>query len=150
MGNPVDLSGHMTKSALDEFANGTLEHDELTAAAEHIGQCEQCALALAKAIEAKPAAPPDGFDEEVLKRISNSKGKRAELTHFSIRVALAASIALFFIFSSAWGALSRLQGPLSNIKAPDFSAVESINRQLQNFSQQILNMEVFQNAQETK
>ncbi len=152
MGNPIDLNGHMTQKALYDFANGRLEHDELTTAAEHVARCERCALALAEAIEARPVATavPDGFDEETLKRISSPKGKRTELTHFSIRVALAASIALFFIFSSAWGALGGLQKPLSNIKAPDFSAVENINMRLQNFSQQILDMEVFQNAQETK
>lgn len=145
MGNPIDSNGHVTQTALTNFSNGLLEHDELIAAAKHITQCEQCALGLAQAVEARSSETviPEGFDEEVLKRISSSKRKKTELTHFSIRVALAACIALFFIFSSAWGTLGRLQEPLSNIKAPNFSAVESINMQLQNFSEQLLNMEVF-------
>lgn len=152
MRNPVDLNAHVTQAALDDLVNGLLAHDELATAAQHIARCEPCALALAEAIEARPAAiaVPDGFDEEVLKRISSPKGKRTELTCFSLRVALAAGIALFFVFSSAWGTLGGLQEPLSNIKAPDFSAVERINMRLQDFSQQILDMEVFQYAQETK
>lgn len=143
MNNPVDYTAHITQTALTHFLQGHLNHEELTAAAEHIAQCEQCARALANAIEAGSAAAPIGFDEEVIKRVSSSKRERRELTRFAIRVALAACVALFFIFSSAWGAFARLQGPLSNIKAPDFTVVESINHRLQNFSLQILKMEVF-------
>ena len=151
MGNPVDGSGHVTQAALCGFAAGRLRCDELSAVAEHTARCEQCALALAEAIEARQvAAAPAGFDEEVMNRVSSPKRKKAELARFSVRVALAACITLLFIFSGALGMLGGLQEPLAKIKAPDFSAVDNINMRLQCFSEQILNMEVFLNVQETK
>lgn len=151
MENPVDQSDHITQTALLDFAAGRLKHDKLMAAAEHIAGCKQCAAGLAEAAEAKRAAVvPAGFDEQVLSRISRARKKKTELLYFSFRVALAACVALFFIFSSALDTLAGPRDSFVKINAPDFSAVESINTHLQHFSQQILNMEVFQHAQETK
>lgn len=152
MNKPINISGHITQTLLHEFADGTLGQDALIAAAAHIAECEQCALALAEAIEAKQAANvPAGFDEEVFCRIAHlTEKKTGGLVHFSFRVALAACVSLLFIFS---GTLNRLADPnhsFEKIKSPDFSVVETINTNLQNFSHKILTMEVFQHDKETK
>lgn len=142
---------HITQKGLRDFAAGSLGPEELDAVAQHIAECEQCALALAEAIETKqPSEAPAGFEEEILDRISRSTGTRAELFRFSFRVALAACVAFLFIFSSALNTLAGCRNPLAEIKAPGFSVVENINTHLRDFSQQILEMEAFQNAQETK
>lgn len=151
MKNLIDASGHATQTALHDFAAGLLNPEELDEVAEHIADCESCALALAEAAEAEqPVLVPAGFEEEVLNRISRSGGNRAELFRFSFRVALAACITLFFVFSSAMNMLAGSRNPLAKIKAPGFSAVETINTHLRDFSQQILEMEAFKDAQKAK
>ena len=149
--NPIDQDGHVTQAALRDFAAGSLKREERMAVAQHAAGCERCALALAEAIEAKPpAAAPAGFEEEIRNRISRVGENHAELLRFSFRVALAACAALFLIFSSTWGTLADPESPFAKIKAPGFSAVENLNTHLRDFSQQLLDMEVFQNAEKTK
>lgn len=146
----IDSGGHVTQSALRDFAAGSLSHDELMEVAEHIADCEQCARSLAEMVETKQPAVPAGFEEEVLSRISREKEKKKELLHFSFRVAIAACGTLFFVFSSTMNTLASHPNAFAQIKAPGFSAVGNINTHLRNFSQQILDMEVFNNAKETK
>lgn len=147
----IDPNGHVTPAALRDFAAGSLKPEELDQVAEHIAGCEQCALALAEAAEAQqPVEAPAGFEEEIRNRISHSGKGRAELFRFSFRVALAAGIALFFLFSGTFHALVNSRNPSAEIKAPGFSAVEKINTHLRNFSQQILEMEAFKDAKKTK
>ena len=151
MKNLMDAGGHVTQTAIRDFAAGSLDPEELDEVAEHIAGCESCALALAEAVEAEqPVSVPAGFEEEVLNRIPRPGGNRAELFRFSFRVALAACITLFFVFSSAMNTITSSRNPFAKIKAPGFSAVETINTHLRDFSQQILEMEAFKNAQKAK
>ncbi len=149
MGNPVDSNGHITQAALHDFAAGSLDSGDLAAAAEHVAACGRCASALAEIVETEQPVPA-GFEEELRNRISREEERKTELFHFSFRVALAASIALFFVFSSAISMLAGPRDPLVQIRAPGFSAIESISTHLRDFSQQILDMEVFKNAEKTK
>lgn len=151
MKNPIDRRGHVAKAVLTDFTAGLLTHDELMKATEHIAGCKQCALALAQAIETKQAAlVPVGFDEEVLCRIRRLKEKKTEFLRFSFRVALAACVALFLIFSNTLNTLAGSDNYLKKIESFDFSVVESINTHLHCFSQRLLYMEVFQHDEETK
>lgn len=151
MKNLIDPSGHVTQTALRDLAAGSLDPEELDEVAEHIAGCEFCALALVEVIKAnQPVLVPAGFEEEVLKRIPRPGGNRAELFRFSFRVALAACIALFFVFSSAMNMLAGSRNPFEKIKAPGFSAVETINTNLRDFSQRILEMEAFKDAEKAK
>ena len=145
----IDPNGHVTQAALRDFAAGSLNHDELMAVAEHVAVCERCASSLAELVETKQPVPA-GFEEETLNRISHAKERKTALFHFSFRVALAASIALFFVFSGTIKTLAGPRDPLVQIKAPGFSAIENINTHLREFSQQILDMEVFKNAKEAE
>ena len=147
----IDSSGHVTRAAIHDFATGSLKSEELDEVAEHIAGCESCALALAEAAEAElPVLVPAGFEEEIRNRISCSGGNRTELFRFSFRVALAACITLFFVFSSAMNTIASSRNPFAKIKAPGFSAIETINTRLRDFSQQILEMEAFKDAEKTK
>lgn len=147
----IDSSGHVTQEAIHNFTAGSLKPEELDKVAEHIAGCESCALALAEVIEAnQPALAPVGFEEEILNRIPPPGGNRAELFRFSFRVALAACITLFFVFSSAMNAITSSRNPFEEIKAPGFSEIETINTHLRDFSQQILEMEAFKDAEKTK
>lgn len=150
MNNLFDPDGHVAQPTLSGFAAGDLNREELTAVAEHIAVCEQCAGALAEAVEVKPpASVPAGFEEAILNRISDSNEKRAELFHFSFRVALAACAALLLVFSSTLNAFAG-SNLFAKIKAPDSCAIEIVNTHLRDFSQQILDMEVFHHAEKTK
>lgn len=141
-----DTNHHVTQTALNDFATGSLQPEELDDVASHIAGCEQCAIALAEVLEAgEPAEVPEGFEEEISNRIYRLRQKNAEFFHFSLRVALAACITLFFVFSSVLNVFNGSRNHLINIKAPGFSVVESVSTNLRNFSQQILEMEVFKN-----
>ena len=151
MKNLIDPSGHVTQAAIRDFAAGSLKPGELDEVAEHIAGCGSCALALAEAAEAEqPVLVPAGFEEEVLNRLSRSGGNRAELFRFSFRVALAACIALFFVFSSAMNIITNFPNPLEKIKPPGSSVVETIDTHLRDFSQRILEMEAFKDAEKAK
>lgn len=151
MKNLIDPSGHVTRTAIRDFAAGSLKPEELDEVTEHIAGCESCTLALAEAAEAEqPVLVPAGFEEEILNRLSRLGGNRAELFRFAFRVALAACITLFFVFSSAMNTITSSRNPFEKIKAPGFSAVETINTHLRDFSQQILEMEAFKDAEKAK
>lgn len=142
---------HIAQTLLDDFAAGLLKYDEMITAMEHIEGCEKCALALTEVIETKqPALAPAGFYEEVLRKITHLKENKKELLHYSFRVAIAACAALFLIFSGALNILTKPRSSIEKIESLDFSVVDNINTQLQYFSQQILDMEVFINDEETK
>lgn len=147
----IDSDGHATRAAIRAFAAGRLNPEELDEVSEHVAGCGLCARALAGEIEKGPPVPvPAGFEEEILGRLSPPRGSRAELLRFSFRVVLAACLALFFVFSSAMTAAAGARSPLAEIKAPGFSTVETINTRLRDFSQRLLKMEAFQDAEKTK
>lgn len=149
MEKQFDANGHVTKTALSKFAAGELEQSDFAGIAEHVAGCRQCAGLLADVAEEREPVPA-GFEEEVMNRISRKKKKQAKLLYFSFRVVLAASLALFIAFSSVIRVLTAPGEPLEKIRAPGFSTVESINTRLHDFSQQLLNLEVFKNAEKTK
>ncbi len=150
MSNPIfDENKHLTDDAFRSLQNGSLNSDELISAAEHLGTCTLCLRMLSQYFESeKFAEVPSGFAEEIGKKISTVKEKRVQFVFYSLRVAIAACIALIIGFSGFFNFLTDPHSGVNCIKAPNFSFVNTINSDIINFSQKILNMEVFYNDKE--
>lgn len=143
-------NSHPTTQTLHDFASGTLPLEETLAVADHIASCLPCTRALSEIAGDYPSAAPVGFEEEISSRIARKKEKKWELFRFSFRVTAAACAAFFFIFLGALNTAAGPRDPLAKIEAPSFSTVNTISSQLRDFSQKILNMEVFQHAEAKK
>ncbi len=144
-------NGHLTKISLEGLKDGTLIDSELVLISEHICSCEDCAEALADSFnESELLNAPLGFEEEVLSKIKNKKQSKNEFIFYSLRVTMAASIALVFVFSGALNSLANTNIKAVNVNPASLSTVNTINKSLNHFSQKIINLEVLGNEKEKK
>jgi hypothetical protein len=142
---------HLTEMSLKAFKEGHLDDKSLILLSEHIACCEECADALADSFnDNELAKAPLGFQEEIQNKIKNKKQNSFQFGFYSLKVAVAACIALIIVFSSQLNYLANTKLVTSYIKAPDLSIVNSINTNLYNLSEKIINMEVFNNENEKK
>ncbi len=130
-----DARGHLTSAALDALKNGETRGGELDAQLAHLGNCAACAQRFAAGIAPEELAPlPKGFAECVRARLPQ---KRAPLLGYSLRVAVAACLALLFLFSGALrGMADSSQTP--SPRAPDLGFVSDFTAGMRTFSQSVL------------
>ena len=144
-------NGHLTKISLKALKEGYLNDTELILISEHICSCEACADALANNFNDNDLADaPLGFQQEILSKVDNKKEKNVLFLFYSLRVAMAASIALVFVFSNVLPYIANTKVEPLNIAPMSLSTTNSINKSLNDFSQKIIHMEVFNNEKEEK
>ncbi len=143
--------GHLSKIALKALKEGSLADNELILLSEHICICEDCADELANSFtDFELAEAPLGFQQEIMCKIKNKKEKNTQFVFYSLRVAIAASIALMFVFSNGLNFLANTKIKTLNVNPISLSSVNTINESLNNFSQKIINLEVFNNEKGKK
>ena len=146
-----EKNGHLTKISLKGFKEGSLSDNELVLLAEHICHCEGCADALADSFDKNELADaPLGFEQEILNKIKNKKVNNTQFVFYSLRVVMAASIALMFVFSNSLTFLVNDKTETLNLNPVNLSSINKVNVGLNNFSQKIINMEVFNNEKGKK
>jgi len=139
-----EKSGHISKISLNKFKEGYLSDNEILMIAEHISLCENCADVLANSFDNDElACAPVGFQQEILSKIKDKKSNRTQFVFYSMRVVMAASIALMFVFSNSLNILAN--NKTLNVNPVNLSSINTVNVNLDNFSQKIINMEVFKN-----
>lgn len=139
-------NGHLTKISLKGLKEGSLGANELILISEHICNCVGCADALANNFNNNElASAPLGFEQEILSKIKKKKENNTRFVFYSLRVAMAASIALIFVFSSQLNFMANTKIKTLNINPLSLSTINTINESLNNFSQKIINLEVFNN-----
>jgi hypothetical protein len=144
-------NGHLSETSLMGLKEGSLSDDELVLISEHISACTSCADALADSFNDNELVDaPLGFEQEVLFKIKKNKEKNTQFIFYSLRVAMAASISLIFVFSNALSFMANTKSAPLNVNPMSLSTVNTINKSLNNFSQQIIHMEVFNNEKEKK
>ena len=144
-------NGHLTKISLKGLKEGSLSDDELVLLSEHICQCEGCADALADSFNNNELVDaPLGFEQEILSKIKKKKESNTQFVFYSLRVAMAASIALMFVFSSPLNFVANTKIETLNVNPMSLSTMNTINESLNDFSQKIINMEVFNNEKGKK
>ncbi|MGH4118144.1 hypothetical protein [Clostridium sp.] len=144
-------NGHLTKISLNMIKEGSLSEVELILMAEHISLCEECADALADSfVDNELACVPSGFEQEILSKIKVKKEKNTQFIFYSIRVVMAASIALMFVFSSQLNFIANTKSETLNINPINLSSINTFNESLNDFSDKIINMEVFNNEKRKK
>lgn len=137
-------NGHLTKKSLKGIKEGTFSDNELVLLLEHICQCEECVVALADSYNNNELMQvPCGFEQETLIKIKNKKVKNTQFIFYSLRVAIAASIALIFVFSNPLNFVASTKVKTLGINPISFSYINTINSNLNKTSQNIINMEVF-------
>lgn len=144
-------NGHLTKISLKGLKEGYLSDNELILISEHICHCEGCADALANSFDdIELVEAPLGFEAEILSKIKKKKENNNQFIFYSLRVAMAASIALMFVFSSTLNFVANTEAKTLNVSPLSLSTVNTINRSLNDFSQKLVNMEVFNNEKGKK
>lgn len=151
MNHMFDENGHLTPPALNALKTGSLSEIELLLAASHMADCLCCASTFANSfseydlIEEFP-----GFAEEVERKLSSQRKDNRQFLPYSIRVAVSACAALLIVFSGTLNFITDIATKAESLKPPELNFVDSINTELQDFSQKILDMEVFQNETKKK
>lgn len=146
-----DKNKHLRFAALEAFKEGLLTDTELILVSEHICNCESCAAVLADSFdENELVEAPLGFEEEIKSKIKKKKQSEIQFFFYSCRVALAACIALVFVFSGTLNFAENTKMEAGNIKPPNLTIVNSISAKLNSFSEKIINMEDLSNDKEKK
>ena len=142
---------HLAPADFRRLAQGAADDKDRMRAAEHMAACPACALAFAEYLENGELAPvPPGFGEEVRGRIRDRKAGRITFVFYSLRVALAACAALVFVFSGAFRYAADVPDRAGCVRAPDLRFVSVFDTQLRDFSQRVLDWEVFTYAKKEK
>lgn len=146
-----DSNGHLTSKAVTLIKSGDLSEVEMIRVLDHITSCEICAGALSESYDENELLEvPAGFANEVESRISHKKTNKKEFVFYSMRVACAACAALAILAFYPVRFINSIDAETSGIKAPDTRVVDSINRNLEGFSEKLLYMEVFHNEKKKK
>jgi hypothetical protein len=144
-------NGHLTKISLNMLKEGSLSENELIIISEHISICKDCADELAGIFDDNElACAPSGFEQEILSKIKRQKEKKTQFIFYSLRVTMAASIALIFVFSSQLNFIANTKSKALDVNPMSLSSINSINESLNDFSEKIINMEVFNNEKREK
>ncbi len=151
MSNPVKAIGHLTEYELKALKEGTLLKSEVLTFSEHISDCGLCAERFTACLEEDELMEvPKGFRENVVHKLQPEKDDRRQLLFYSIRVAVAACITLIFIFSGALNFISGMDNRIMKQDIRGLYVADTVNAGLQNFSEKLLNLEVFASESEKK
>lgn len=146
-----DKTGHLDKISLLKLKEGSLNDDDLSLALEHICNCEKCSEIFANSYNNNELAEaPLGFHNELQNKIKKNGENNTKLLFYSFRVAVAAGIALVFVFSNTLSFVANKKINTDHINSPILSVVSTINTRLSNFSTKIVNLEGFNNEKEKK
>lgn len=144
-----DKEGHLTEEILNVLKFDILQDEELISVLTHISDCQKCAGSFADSFtDDELAEAPLGFEEQVQIKIKGKKQSNIQFSFYCVKVAVAASIALMMVFSN--GLNSMVNTKTNYVKPPDLSIVNSVNANLNNFSEKIIKLEVFNNDKEKK
>lgn len=141
-----DKNGHLTESALKVLKENSLKNDEFFSILEHISHCEKCSANFADSFNNNELTRiPLGFEEEVKSKITRKQKNNTQFFFYSLRVSIAACMALMIVFSGTLNFIANTRIKTMEIAPPNLSIINSINNGLGNFSNKIINMEVFNN-----
>jgi len=144
-------NGHINNRSIHMLKEGSLSDVDLILISEHISSCTNCADALANSFsDSELVCAPSSFEEEILCKIKIKKEKSNQFIFYSLRVTMAASIALVFVFSNQLNFIANTKSSKLNVNPISLSSVNTLNDSLNEFSQKIINMEVFSNEKRKK
>lgn len=146
-----DSNGHINDLCIKKFKKGDLDNKELIVVSQHMECCEKCVQCLTESFDDNELIEvPLGFEEELKNKIIKYKKKDKQFLFYSLRVSIAACISLIFVFSSTLNFIANTKMKTLEIGSPKFTVVNSINIELGNFTNKIINMEVFNNENEKR
>ena len=141
--------GHLSDTTLKELKFDVLKDEELICVLEHISDCQKCAGRFADSFKDDELADaPLGFEEKVQIKLKGKKRSNIQFSFYCVKVAVAASIALMMVFSNGLNSLASTK--TNYVKPLDLSIVNSVNANINTFSQKIIKLEVFNNDKEKK
>ncbi|WP_291643383.1 hypothetical protein [Clostridium sp.] len=144
-------NGHLTKVSINMLKEGSLSEVELILIAEHMSLCAECAGDFTDSLsDNELACVPSGFEQEILSKVKKNKERNTQFIFYSLRVAIAASIALVFVFSSQLNFIANTKTNTLNVSPISLSSINTVNQSLNDFSEKIINMEVFNNEKSKK
>jgi len=146
-----DDYGHLTVISIQKFKDGCLSDEELASIAEHMENCEECAELIAESFDdSELLEVPSGFQEEVKRKVAGKVKNNTQFFLYSFRVSIAVCFSLMLVFSNVLNFMANNRIKTMQINAPSFKMVNSINMELGNFTDKIINTEVFNNENEKR
>lgn len=144
-----DKEGHLTEEILKKLKFDILRDEEMIDILEHISDCQKCSGAFADSFKNDELAEaPLGFQEKVQIKIKGKKQSNIQFSFYCAKVIAAASIALMIVFSNGLKFLANTK--INYVKPPDLSVLNSVNSNLNAFSERINKLEVLGNDKEKK
>ncbi|KOF58189.1 MULTISPECIES: hypothetical protein [Clostridium] len=141
-----DENGHLSVVTIEKLKIGNLSDDDMLLVSEHICDCEKCADCFANSFDDNELVNvPLGFEEEVQSKIEKNKQVRRDFMFYSFKVGIAVCVAIVITFSNIFNIVSN-EHMKKYVNTPNLNIVSSINTKLTDFSQKIINMEVFKHA----
>lgn len=149
----MNRNEHLAPQQIDDLKAGRLADTEVMNMLVHIGECVQCAEALAERYEENELLRlPTEFSRRVMKtieidRVSHTTGRKngiRELYAYSFKVGIAACIALMLLFS---GTLNYGVSLGQSIHG-DFTAVDRITENLRGFSDRLIDFKSMSDLKE--
>jgi len=136
--------GHLSDTTLKELKFDVLKDEELICVLEHISDCQKCAGEFADSFkDDELTVAPLGFEEKVQIKLKGKKRSNIQFSFYCVKVAVAASIALMMVFSNGLNFLANTK--TNYVKPLDLRLINSVNAELNTFSNKIIKMEVFNN-----
>lgn len=135
---------HPETDMLKALQAGTLPPDQQLTLLSHIAECETCAARFCSLTDPLLNTPPDFEERTISKWRERKKPQRFSILWYSLRVGIAACIALALLYS---GVFERFD---TKLQLPDNRKLDGITAEMNRFTEKILNWEVAPNDQKTK
>jgi len=149
-----DCNGHLSDYAIIMLTSGGLNIKSRIEVLEHIGCCDECANKITQGFDERQlTAVPNDFSQNIYSHINKSETKRQRKNFVLYCTRLAAAICLTLIciytgiFSSTITFIQQ-EIPIKDlsIKAPDLSFTDKISESISSFTNNIMNLEGYNNA----
>lgn len=152
---------HLSNDILYNLKKNQLKDTELINAIEHISQCRLCADKYANIFECHELVePPANLTKNIINSINNKKSISQKITSsveskcmlffYSLRVTLAVSLSLVFLFLLSTNTLDSKFNCSYNIINKQSDFFNSVSNNINQFSKKIIKLEVFSNENKKK
>ena len=152
--NLYNCYDHLSDYALTMLKAGRLPIQSRIEVLEHIGCCEECAEKITQSFdESQLIAVPSDFSQSIYSHINTSETNRQRNSFalYCVRLAAAVCITLTCIYSGVFSmTITFIQQEIPiksfSIKAPDLSFTDRISQSISSFTNNIMNLEGYNNV----
>lgn len=137
------MNEHLSDETLKALQQNRLSIDEKLDVLSHISTCEDCAARFSARFQELIPPPPD-LEQGILNKIHQTQKSSPSLFLYSLRVTIAACIAITLLFSGMFTKWN------FEIRPPDGQKLNQLSGEMRNFTNKIINWEVYKYDQKER